>query len=513
MSIECTSLPQAGPSGSRPPTAGAVTGQQARGFAAVLQGMGDATPAATATTQALTSNPATSAASATATAVEATTGAAPTAATAAAEAAAAATVTANATSAEPVGHEPVPNQDQAITFDARALSVVAVAPAAKKTADVHAPGVVPGAGPEGVAQALLAQFLGLAGSQGTQATGTVAGSAAIIEGATGSNGIARADLAKTPQTSTTQPLPEGTAPPSNFPMALANATPARPWEGGHLAQAGGAEASSPAGDTAGATRWFASARTQGQIPWQSTVATQIAAPLATRSAAQESQLRQMGGRDASNEAATQPASILGNSATTPGPLAALTSSESTAGGSARRRFGAEGGPEVTRMDAPASAAMGGAVLDSTQTGVVAGTATSSGQTLERAVAEQVKYWISNDVHNAQLKLDGLGPESVQVSISMSGNQAQVVFRSDLAQTRELLGNAMAQLDQMLNAQGLTLSGAWVGSSGQQGQFGAQSQSSQAAPQRTTTAPQGQAVELSAPARRSVPSDRAVDLFV
>jgi flagellar hook-length control protein FliK len=97
---------------------------------------------------------------------------------------------------------------------------------------------------------------------------------------------------------------------------------------------------------------------------------------------------------------------------------------------------------------------------------------------------------------------------------MSGNQAQVVFQSDQAHTRELLGNAMTQLDQMLRGEGLTLTAAWVGSSGQQGQFGAHAQSQQPGQMPASVAPAAQSIAAAPTARRSVaPTDRAVDLFV
>ena len=81
------------------------------------------------------------------------------------------------------------------------------------------------------------------------------------------------------------------------------------------------------------------------------------------------------------------------------------------------------------------------------------------------VAEQVKYWISQDVQNAQIKLDGLGSKPVEVSISMSGNEAHVAFRTDELQTRGVLENAGTQLKDMLQSQGLVLSGVSVGTSG------------------------------------------------
>ena len=84
------------------------------------------------------------------------------------------------------------------------------------------------------------------------------------------------------------------------------------------------------------------------------------------------------------------------------------------------------------------------------------------------VAEQVQYWISNDVQNAELKLDGLGEKPVEVSISMQGNEAHVSFRTDEASARSALENAGTHLKDMLQREGLTLGGVFVGNSGGQG---------------------------------------------
>ncbi len=85
------------------------------------------------------------------------------------------------------------------------------------------------------------------------------------------------------------------------------------------------------------------------------------------------------------------------------------------------------------------------------------------------IAQQFHYWINSDVQSAELQVAGLGTEPVQVQISLVGNEAQVVFRTDQAQARELLGQALGTLDEMLRAQGMTLSGGWVGGSGTGGQ--------------------------------------------
>ena len=81
------------------------------------------------------------------------------------------------------------------------------------------------------------------------------------------------------------------------------------------------------------------------------------------------------------------------------------------------------------------------------------------------VAQQVTYWISQDIHNAELKLDGLGKGPVEVSISMNGNEAHVAFRTDELQARTMLEGAAVHLKDLLQSEGLVLSGVSVGTSG------------------------------------------------
>ena len=135
---------------------------------------------------------------------------------------------------------------------------------------------------------------------------------------------------------------------------------------------------------------------------------------------------------------------------------------------------------------------------------------------EVQVAEQVKYWISHDVQNAELKLDGLGKDPVQVSISMSGNEANIVFRTDESQARGILENASAHLRDMLGREGLVLAGVSVGTSG----GGAADGSGGGAPRQrgsvrqTTVAPAALPSVASGPRRPSGGnSGRALDLFV
>lgn len=83
---------------------------------------------------------------------------------------------------------------------------------------------------------------------------------------------------------------------------------------------------------------------------------------------------------------------------------------------------------------------------------------------EDQIAEQVAYWVHQKTQNAELTLDRDG-QPVQVTVSLTGSEAHVAFRSDQHQTRELLDGGVAQLRELLQAEGLQLSGVTVGSSG------------------------------------------------
>ena len=78
------------------------------------------------------------------------------------------------------------------------------------------------------------------------------------------------------------------------------------------------------------------------------------------------------------------------------------------------------------------------------------------------------YWMSGDMKNAEMKLDGFGESPVEVSISVHGNQTHVAFRTDEIQTRLALEDAGATLKDMLSKEGLDLMGVSVGTSGSGG---------------------------------------------
>ena len=129
---------------------------------------------------------------------------------------------------------------------------------------------------------------------------------------------------------------------------------------------------------------------------------------------------------------------------------------------------------------------------------------------EEALAEQVTYWVNQKVQSAEMTVSRDG-QPVEVSVTLSGNEAQVAFRSDQEQTRQLLDASMAQLSEMLRGQGLVLSGASVGTSARDGRSsGEQSQGrTPKAGQTTVVAAEG----ISVRANHIQTGRGAIDVFV
>ncbi len=126
-------------------------------------------------------------------------------------------------------------------------------------------------------------------------------------------------------------------------------------------------------------------------------------------------------------------------------------------------------------------------------------------------AESVKYWISQDVQNAELQLDGLGDKPVEVSISMHGNAAHVAFRSDEAVTRGALETAGSHLKDMMQREGVVLSGVSVGTSGSNDGRGGQARPRQGV--KVANVVPALPAGVDAVRRSGTASGRSVDLFV
>ncbi len=139
-----------------------------------------------------------------------------------------------------------------------------------------------------------------------------------------------------------------------------------------------------------------------------------------------------------------------------------------------------------------------------------------GLSTEERVADQVSQWVGQTVHNAELTVDRDG-QAVQVTVTMSGQEAHVTFRSDEGQTRALLDAHLSELGEMLRNQGLVLSGAWVGTSQQQSRRDDSGtlQSTTALGRRGSTGSSDAAAVAPAQlsASRSTAGLRTLDLFV
>ena len=132
---------------------------------------------------------------------------------------------------------------------------------------------------------------------------------------------------------------------------------------------------------------------------------------------------------------------------------------------------------------------------------------------EDAVTEQASYWVSENLQNAELTVTHEGMP-VEVSVSLSGKEAHVAFRSDESQTRELLDASQDQLRDMLGNEGLVLSGVSVGESGARNASGegAAAQRGRAAGRVGVQVPVAEGAS-EARSRPNVLTDRAVDVFV
>ena len=180
---------------------------------------------------------------------------------------------------------------------------------------------------------------------------------------------------------------------------------------------------------------------------------------------------------------------------TPDAFARSTGDRAMPGGTTEVWGGASAGPEASQ-----SVETGTPVAEASQTAA------------EDALAEQVAFWVSENLQNAELTVTHDG-KPVEVSVSMSGKEAHIVFGSDQSETRDLLDASVAQLRDLLNAEGLTLSGVTVGESG------ARNANSDGGGDTPRGRQGGRQAQVLAPvaetgaARASVLTDSAVDVFV
>lgn len=140
-------------------------------------------------------------------------------------------------------------------------------------------------------------------------------------------------------------------------------------------------------------------------------------------------------------------------------------------------------------------------------------APDAGLMTEMQVAEQVSIWVSRGVQNAKLELEGPGEGTVNVHISLHGQEARVEFLTDQVQTRQVLEDSMPHLRELLAREGLVLSGMSVGSSGADAAAGRQPQGGRPGSRQAMVAVPELPSTAGAPTVRVGVPGRALDLFV
>ena len=137
---------------------------------------------------------------------------------------------------------------------------------------------------------------------------------------------------------------------------------------------------------------------------------------------------------------------------------------------------------------------------------------------EQEVSEQVAFWVHQKTQNAALSIQHEG-RPIQVQVQLQGQEAHVRFAADDEQARQLLADGQAQLRDLLQAQGLSLSGVSVDAGGSQGQSNTGAEGDGAARAQARVARvsvnAGDATGAEAVVGRSAAqvSSKGVDLFV
>lgn len=83
---------------------------------------------------------------------------------------------------------------------------------------------------------------------------------------------------------------------------------------------------------------------------------------------------------------------------------------------------------------------------------------------EQEVSEQVAFWVHQKTQHAALSIEHQG-KPIQVQVQLNGQEAHVRFAAGDEQARQWLAQGQDQLRELLQAQGLNLSGVSVGAEG------------------------------------------------
>ena len=131
---------------------------------------------------------------------------------------------------------------------------------------------------------------------------------------------------------------------------------------------------------------------------------------------------------------------------------------------------------------------------------------------EQEVSEQVAFWVHQKTQNAALSIQHEG-RPIQIQVQLQGQEAHVRFAADDEQARQLLADGQAQLRDLLQAQGLSLSGVSVDAGGSQGQSNTGAEGDGTARAQARVARVSVNAEAVLGRRAAQVSSKGVDLFV
>lgn len=234
------------------------------------------------------------------------------------------------------------------------------------------------------------------------------------------------------------------------------------WAGAAGSTAAGGAGQAAGGDAAGSLQGAAGGE-HGKATAQSALAALTAQGSAAAAGAQPEHrdTAALGGGASAHRGAVESA---------PSALPPALMAQAPDAAQAEGRAGSRGGEGTaqgngTMAAVPASEASrdtAGATFNADLSG--AASADAAQRAAEDQITEQLAYWVHQKTQNAELTLDRDG-QPVQVTVSLTGSEAHVAFRSDQIQTREMLDGSVAQLRELMQAEGLQLSGVTVGTSG------------------------------------------------
>jgi flagellar hook-length control protein FliK len=129
------------------------------------------------------------------------------------------------------------------------------------------------------------------------------------------------------------------------------------------------------------------------------------------------------------------------------------------------------------------------------------------------LADTVSQWASQGVQSASLQLDGLGDHPVEVRISVNGDMAQVDFKTNQPEVRQVIEGAASQLKELLSSQGLQLAGMSIGTSARGGEPYKEKDPKPATDARKVTQVKSDIVETGRVRMANPSVGQSLDLFV